>query len=431
MLDGLQPVAHRSRYQKLGAGGRLRAKRMDGEISPPPCGGTPCRAPAHSNSFSPSGIAVIGASERSDAHQRPANRGPQNSGSRVGIYLVNPKYGELQGFVLSESEAIGEAVDLALVAVPAPALPPRFGTAASKHSRCDHPDRRVPRRRRRGRKLEAELARAARDGRARIGPNCQGEFRRPSRMWCVFGSVSHETELEEGGVSCAFQSRRIWLCGGEPRRSPRCGFPSRRLDRQRDRRHDAGTPDAEFLDDPGTTFAFAYIEGTPNARTMLDVGRKSLGTGKPVLIWKGAQTEAGTKAAASHTANMTGNYDLTAAIPAVRADRDARRRGHPISRRACSARPLAQRPHIGGLSISGGSGIVFADRAVKTGFTCQASRRQTFTAAAKAIIPSFGSAENPADTTAGVSTIRPVLKTLEIVLADPVIDQLSSSAPSR
>ena len=65
-----------------------------------------------------------------------------------------------------------------------------------------------------------------------------------------------------------------------------------------------------FLDDPGTKMAFAVIEGTPDARRLLDVGRKSLATGKPVLIWKSANTEAGAKAAASHTANMTGRADL-------------------------------------------------------------------------------------------------------------------------
>ena len=65
-----------------------------------------------------------------------------------------------------------------------------------------------------------------------------------------------------------------------------------------------------FLDDAGTSLAFAYMEGTPDARRLLDVGRKSLETGKPVLIWKAATTDAGIKAAASHTANMTGSYDL-------------------------------------------------------------------------------------------------------------------------
>src|SRR5690606_17692194 len=65
-----------------------------------------------------------------------------------------------------------------------------------------------------------------------------------------------------------------------------------------------------FLDDPGTELVFGVMEGTPDARALLDVGRKSLEVGKPVLIWKVAQTETGAKAAASHTANLTGSYDL-------------------------------------------------------------------------------------------------------------------------
>ena len=52
-----------------------------------------------------------------------------------------------------------------------------------------------------------ELLRAARESGVRvIGPNCQGALSVPSRMWCVFGSVSQETQLREGPVSCAFQS---------------------------------------------------------------------------------------------------------------------------------------------------------------------------------------------------------------------------------
>ena len=61
---------------------------------------------------------------------------------------------------------------------------------------------------------------------------------------------------------------------------------------------------------PGTSIAVAYLEGTPTARRLLEVGRKSRQTGKPVMIWKAATTDAGIKAAASHTANMTGSADL-------------------------------------------------------------------------------------------------------------------------
>ena len=142
--------------------------------------------------------------------------------------------------------------------------------------------------------------------------------------------------------------------------------------------------------------------------------------------WKGAQTEAGTKAAASHTANLTGNYDLYRAA--------FRQSGlievHDVEEIVDIAKVFAQGRlpkgrAIGVLSISGGSGIVFADRAIKEGLSLPSFSPQTV-AALKAIIPSFGSSENPADTTAGVFNDPSLFtKTLEIVLADPAIDQVS------
>ncbi len=277
-----------------------------------------------------------------------------------------------------------------------------------------------------GRKLEAELARAAKDSGVRfIGPNCQGSLSVPSRMWCVFGSVSHETELKEGAVSCAFQSGGFGYAVVNLAEAQGVGF---RHVVSTGNETDVTMPEllSEFLDDSGTKLAFAYIEGTPNARAFLDLGRKSLETGKPVLIWKGAQTEAGTKAAASHTANMTGNYDLYQAA--------FRQSGiievHDIEEIVDIAKLFAQGRtpkgrSVGVLSISGGSGIVFADRAVKLGLTLPSFSEQTVTAL-RAIIPTFGSSENPADTTAGVFNDPTMFsKTLEIVLADPVIDQLS------
>ena len=123
---------------------------------------------------------------------------------------------------------------------------------------------------------------------------------------------------------------------------------------------------------------------------------------------------------------MTGNYDLYRAA--------FRQSGlievHDIEEIVDIAKLFAQGRtpkgrSVGVLSISGGSGIVFADRAVKLGLTLPSFSEQTVTAL-RAIIPTFGSSENPADTTAGVFNDPTMFsKTLEIVLADPVIDQLS------
>ena len=80
------------------------------------------------------------------------------------------------------------------------------------------------------------------------------------------------------------------------------------------------------------------------------------------------------------------------------------------------------------LSISGGSGVVFADAAVRGGLTLPPFAPQTL-AGLRELIPAFGSAENPADITAAVFNDTTLFaRTLEVVLADPGLDQLVDPA---
>jgi acyl-CoA synthetase (NDP forming) len=378
--------------------------------------------------FNPNAIAVIGASSDLSRISGQPIVALKGAGFPRPIHLVNPKYDELHGLrCYPSAAAIGLPVDLALVAVPAKGVPDairdcgkagiRYAIVLTAGFREGGPE---------GRKLEDELLRAARESGVRvIGPNCQGALSVPSRMWCVFGSVSQETQLREGPVSCAFQSGGFGYAVVNMAEAQGLGF---RHVVSTGNETDITMPEllGEFLDDPGTKLAFAYMEGTPNARSLLGLGRKSLETGKPVFIWKGAQTESGTKAAASHTANMTGNYDLYRAafrqsglieVQDVEEIVD-------VAKLALQGR-LPKGRNIGVLSISGGSGIVFADRAVKDGLTLP-SFSQRSVDALKAIIPSFGAADNPADTTAGVFNDPGLFtKALDIILEDPAIDQLS------
>jgi acyl-CoA synthetase (NDP forming) len=183
---------------------------------------------------------------------------------------------------------------------------------------------------------------------------------------------------------------------------------------------------AAFLEDPGTSLSFAYLEGTPDARRLLELGRRSLETGKPVLIWKAGTTEAGVKAAASHTASMTGSYDLYRAA--------MRQSGlievddvEPIVdiAKLFAQKRLPRGPAIGVLSISGGSGVVFADAAVRGGLTLPPFAPETL-ARMRQIVPAFGSPENPADLSAAVFNDDTLfMRSLEVVLEDPGLDQLS------
>jgi acetyltransferase len=378
--------------------------------------------------FHPKAIAIIGASSdltRIGGHPIKALK---NAGYKGGLYLVNPKYPEMHGLkCYPDAMSIGQPCDLAIVAVPAPGVAQAIRdcgkagipfavvlTAGFRETGAE------------GRKLESELKRAVDESGVRIvGPNCQGMLSIQSRVWAAFGSVADEPEFRPGSVSCAFQSGGFGYAVVNLAEAQGIGF---RICVSSGNETDIDMPEllSAFLEDAGTSVIFAYLEGTPNARRLLDVGRRSLETGKPVMIWKAATTDAGIKAAASHTANMTGSYDLYRA--ALRQsgliEVDDVEPIVDIAKLFAQGR-LPKGNAVGVLSISGGSGIVYADAAVRGGMTLPPFSERTM-AALRKIVPSFGSPENPADVTAGFfNDMRLFTDALEIVLADPGLDQVS------
>jgi acyl-CoA synthetase (NDP forming) len=388
--------------------------------------------------FHPKGIAVIGASAdltRIGGHPIKALK---NAGYKGGVFPINPKYPELHGLkCYPDVMSLKEPCDVAVVAVPAPGVAKAirdcgkagipFAVVLTAGFRETGPE---------GRKLEAELKTAVDESGVRIiGPNCQGMLSIQARVFAAFGSVADETDFRPGSVSCAFQSGGFGYAIVNLAEAQGVGF---RYCVSSGNETDVAMPEllSAFLDDPGTSLAFAYLEGTPDARPLLDVGRKSLEKGKPVLIWKAGTTDAGVKAAASHTANMTGTYDLYRAAMRqcglIEVD-DV----EPIVDLAklFGQGRLPKGNSVGVLSISGGSGVVFADAAVRGGLTLPPFAPHTL-ARLRELIPAFGSAENPADITAALFNNKTLFaQTLDLVLADEGLDQLvvliaSISGPS-
>jgi acetyltransferase len=378
--------------------------------------------------FHPRGIAIVGASSDLTRISGQPIKALKNAGYAGGIFPVNPKYQEVHGLKCYPNPgAIDQPCELALIAVPAPAVAQairdcgqagiRFAVVLTAGFRETGAD---------GRKLEAELKRVLDETSVRIvGPNCQGMLSVQDRVWTVFGSVADEPDLRPGPISCTFQSGGFGYAIVNLAEAQGLGF---RYCVSSGNEVDITTPELleAFLDDPGTSLAFAYLAGTPDARRFLDLGRKSLETGKPVLIWKAGQTEAGLKAAASHTAQMTGSYDLYRA--AMRQcgliEVDDVEPIVDIAKLFAQER-LPAGNAIGVLSISGGSGVVFADAAVRGGLRLPPFAPETL-ARMRTIIPAFGSPQNPADFTAAVFNDDSLFtRSLEAVLDDPGLDQLA------
>lgn len=377
--------------------------------------------------FNPRGIAIIGATADLNRIGGQPIRALMAAGYTGAIYPVNPKYREVGGLSCYASAAdIPGECDLAVIAVPAMAAIQAVAdcgrkeigyaivlSGGFKEAGADGGD------------LQEALLHTAREAKVRlIGPNCQGMLNIPDRIYTVFGAIANEIELKSGNVSMAFQSggfgfSLVLFCEGMGIGFRYCVSTGNEADMTTPELLDA------FLDDPQTDIACAYIEGVPDGRQLMAVGEKSLRLNKTLIMWKGGKTQAGAKAAASHTASMTGSYDIYHAALAQSGIIEA----YDIEEMADLIKVLELKrfpegERVGVLGISGGSGIVFADTAVSSGLTMTEFAPETL-ATLRRVVPSFGSIQNPADITASIfNDIRLFTEAVNVVLSDPNVDQL-------
>ncbi len=322
-----------------------------------------------------------------DPHQRPADQGAEERrlpGRRS--FPSIPSIREMHGLpCYPDVAAIGAPCDLAIVAVPAAGVAQAIRdcgkagipfavvlTAGFRETGAE------------GRKLEAELKRRSpRAACASSAPTARACCR--SRRACGPRSAASPTRPTSGRAPCPARSsraasatpsstsprRRAWASAIASRPATRPTSPCRSCCR----------PSSTI---PARRWPSPTWRARPTRGRCWRSGRKSLETGKPVLIWKAGTTDAGVKAAASHTANMTGSYDLYRA--ALRQsgliEVDDVEPIVDIAKLFAQGR-LPKGNAVGVLSISGGSGIVFADAAVRGGLTLPPFAPQTLARCAR------------------------------------------------
>lgn len=374
----------------------------------------------------PKSIAVVGVS---DNPQRP---GPQvvaalrANGFTGVIYPTNPKYNEFQGLKCFASVSdIPDPIDLAVICIPAEAVVEVMEECAA---------RKVPyvvilsggfrESGEAGIARERRIIEIARNADMRIvGPNCLGFANIHSGVFAAFGSITREPKLAKGGVTLITQSGGFGYSIALACQEAGLGF-----------RHVIATGNecdidtVEFIDamieDPGTRCIVTYVEGLRDGRRLMEVGRKALRAGKPILLWKGGITAQGAKAAESHTASLTGTYDFYRAA--------FRQTGIVEIREIHEAVDLllgfegGRYPEGSGVAImgvSGGSAIVFADAGEPVGLDMSPLSVPTQERLAT-VVPGIGAVQNPIDLTAGffAAANRGKLETaLRATLDDPAI----------
>ena len=372
------------------------------------------------NFFSPSSVAVIGASETTGSVGRSLLWNLISSPFGGVVYPVNQKRSSVLGIKAYPSiAAVPDKVDLAVIATAAPTVPGLVEeclasgvrtaviiSAGFKEAGSD------------GIELERRIIETARRGRMRlIGPNCLGVMCPNTGLNATFASRM----ARPGNVAFISQSGALCTAILDWSIEEMVGFSAfislgSMLD--------VGWGDLiDYLgNDPATKSILIYMESIGDARAFLSAAREVALT-KPIIVIKAGKTEAAAKAAASHTGALTGSDEVL--------DAAFRRCGvlrvNNISDLFYMAEVLARQPRPKGsrltiLTNAGGPGVLATD-ALITGHGKLAELSSETMESLNSILPAHWSHSNPIDILGDAGPVR-YAKAVEIAAKDPNSDGL-------
>ena len=179
-----------------------------------------------------------------------------------------------------------------------------------------------------------------------------------------------------------------------------------------------------LLDDGQTDVVLGFVEGFRTPAKFAAVASRAAALGKPLVLAKVGASDAGARAAASHTASLAGSQRAYEAM----FQRHGVVCGHDVDEMLDIAAgfsffrdrlPKGKRVAI--LTPSGGAGIWLADVCEAHGLEVPTLDEQTRTAI-DALLPAYGTSRNPVDVTAQVIFHLGYAPVLELIAASPSID---------
>ena len=377
--------------------------------------------------FNPHSIAIVGATQDT----RRAGGQPLHSLTHLGyagkVYAVNPRYAEIEGRPCYASvDALPEHCDLAVIAVPATEVPNTIEACGRKGIPyaviLSAGFREIGER---GAPLEARLQAALKSSGVRaVGPNCIGMMNLRSRVFAGFGAAFRKNDWRGGPLAMISQSG-----GFAYSIMTFCDEAGIGFDHMVSTGNESSLNTLDFiehfLDDEQTHLIAVYMEGINDGRRLRALGRRALEIGKPIAVWKVGNTRAGSRAAVSHTANLTEDYDYY---------RDAFREGGFVEIREIydlidAARVFRSRKRPRGnrvaiVTTSGGAGVLITDACEHANLVLPEMTAPTL-AALKPLLPDFASTANPIDVTAAIAQKEPEFSAAtQAVLDDPNVDML-------
>lgn len=363
----------------------------------------------------PKGVAIIGASASPLKHGGRRWLSSVAAAGAARVFPVNSRGGTLNGrAVAKDVHSLPRDVDLAIVLVPAPAVPQVLEQCASHDiSQAVIVSGGFGETGPEGLQAEKLLVSAFRASGGRIlGPNCAGIF-------SAYGGVNAlGWDVPKGNIGVITQSGNVALTLARYAREKRTGFSTIiPLGNAADIRL---SELVELLaSDDNTRSILIYCEGfSPgDGRRLVEIARTS---GKRIVMLKPGGSEAGRRAVQSHTASIAGDELVIDAALAEGGIVRARELEEAIdvAMAFAGAKQLRGR-EIAVLSDGGGHATIVADFAGRLGLGLSTFSPETV-AALRAALPPLCGIANPIDF-AGTAEPNPelVARALGLCVADP------------
>ncbi len=400
---------------------------------------SPAASPQHqsppdlSRFLNPRGVAIVGASSDLTRIGGQPIRLLTEYGYAGKVYPVNPKHAEIKGLpCYPDLAAVPQPCDVALIALAAPQVPglieqcgkagiPFALVLSAGFSEVGAE----------GRALQEKLAATVKKSGVRIvGPNCLGILNLRDNARIGFGGTLQLKTLRHGPIAMVTQSGGFGFGAVATAAYHGVGF---NYVISTGNEADLSALDwlAYVIEQPEVEIVVAFLEGVQDGRRLVEIGERALALGKPILAWKVGNSAAGRQAATSHTARLTAGYELY---------RTAFRLGGFVEVRdiddlvdickAFQTKKLPRGRRVGVITLSGGAGVLLADRCVEHGMELPPLSQATADSL-RSFVAAFATVGNPVDATPqgyndNFATYNRLIRE---VMADPNIDMGVARAP--
>ncbi len=368
--------------------------------------------------FNPKSVAIVGASRQKSKVGYEILANMMGAGYKGEIYPVNPQADTIEGFkCYPDLESIKKVPELVIIVVPAKIVPAIMQQCAKVGTRAviiiTAGFKEVGKE---GRELEEQVSQTARQAGIRvIGPNCLGVIVPANKLNASFGGDLPAA----GSIAYLSQSGALLAAIFDIANASGIGF-SKLI--SIGNKADVGELDIikDLFSDKDTKVIAGYLESITDGDAFVRQAEQ-ISHIKPILLIKSGGTQAGAKAASSHTGSLAGSetaYESAferAGI--IRCDSIKQQFDYA---QAFANQPLPAGPRVAVITNAGGPGIMAADSIEQRGLTFAKLNDETVRKL-ESELPQAANLYNPIDVLGDALADRYEFA-LNVVLDDPNVD---------